>query len=56
MGEGDVLNEDDLTHVVVAERDTVVFEAGSHDRSVRTATSDLLNLTGAKTADICREE
>jgi prolyl-tRNA editing enzyme YbaK/EbsC (Cys-tRNA(Pro) deacylase) len=38
------------------ERDIVVFEAGSHDRSVRVATSDVLYLTGADTADICREE
>ncbi len=40
----------------LVERDMVVFEAGSHDRSVRVATSDLLHLTGAETADICQEE
>ncbi|HYX86036.1 MAG TPA: YbaK/EbsC family protein [Gaiellales bacterium] len=45
-----------VVDVRLLERDTVVFEAGSHDRSVRVATSDLLNLTGADTADICLEE
>jgi Ala-tRNA(Pro) deacylase len=32
----------------------VVFEAGRHDESVRLATSDLLELSDAKLADVCR--
>jgi Ala-tRNA(Pro) deacylase len=47
-------------HVLVDEglvgRDSVVVEAGSHNRSVRLKTSDLVRLTGAQVADICREE
>ncbi len=40
----------------LASRDSVVLEAGSHDRSVRLKASDLVGLTGAQVADICREE
>jgi prolyl-tRNA editing enzyme YbaK/EbsC (Cys-tRNA(Pro) deacylase) len=40
----------------VAVRDSVVLEAGSHERSVRLKTVDLVRLTGAKVADIAREE
>ena len=36
----------------VAERDTVVLEAGSHDESIRLATADLVRLAGARVADI----
>src|SRR6266567_2558223 len=47
-------------HVLVDEgllgRDSVVVEAGSHNRSVRLKTADLVRLTGAQVADICREE
>lgn len=37
----------------VAELDEVVFEAGSHDRSVRVSTADLISLTKARIADVC---
>jgi Ala-tRNA(Pro) deacylase len=37
----------------LAQRDSVVFEAGSHEESVRIATADLLRLTEAVVADIC---
>jgi Ala-tRNA(Pro) deacylase len=37
-------------------RDTVVVEAGSHDRSVRLKVGDLVRLTRAQLADIRREE
>ena len=40
----------------LASRDSVVLEAGSHDRSVRLKASDLVRLTGAQVADICRDE
>jgi Ala-tRNA(Pro) deacylase len=40
----------------LAGRDSVVVEAGSHDRSVRLKTADLVRLTKAQVADICREE
>jgi Ala-tRNA(Pro) deacylase len=40
----------------LAGRDSVVLEAGSHERSVRLKAADLVRLTGARVADICREE
>jgi prolyl-tRNA editing enzyme YbaK/EbsC (Cys-tRNA(Pro) deacylase) len=40
----------------LAERDSVVVEAGSHDRSVRLKADDLVRLTRAQVADIRREE
>jgi Ala-tRNA(Pro) deacylase len=40
----------------LAARDSVVLEAGSHDRSVRLKAADLVRLAGAQVADICREE
>jgi Ala-tRNA(Pro) deacylase len=47
-------------HVLVDERlagrDSVVVEAGSHDRSVRLKAADLVRLTRAQVADICRDE
>jgi Ala-tRNA(Pro) deacylase len=47
-------------HVLVDERlagrDSVVLEAGSHERSVRLKAADLVRLTRAQVADIRREE
>jgi Ala-tRNA(Pro) deacylase len=40
----------------LAGRDSVVLEAGSHDRSVRLKAADLVRLTRARVADICKEE
>jgi Cys-tRNA(Pro) deacylase len=40
----------------LAGRDWVVVEAGSHERSVRLKASDLVRLTRAQVADICKEE
>lgn len=40
----------------LAGRDSVVVEAGSHERSVRLKASDLMRLTRAQVADICKEE
>jgi Ala-tRNA(Pro) deacylase len=40
----------------IAGRDSVVVEAGSHEKSVRLKASDLVRLTRAQVADICREE
>ena len=37
----------------LAERDSVVLEAGSHEESVRVPTSDLLRVSEAEIADIC---
>jgi Ala-tRNA(Pro) deacylase len=47
-------------HVIVDERlagrDSVVLEAGTHERSVRLKAADLVRLTRAQVADIRREE
>jgi Ala-tRNA(Pro) deacylase len=40
----------------LAGRDSVVLEAGSHDKSVRLKAVDLVRLASAEVADICREE
>ncbi len=40
----------------IAESDSVVLEAGSHERSVRMKAVDLVRLTGAQVADISRDE
>src|SRR5436309_13099277 len=40
----------------LARRDSLVLEAGSHERSIRLKTTDLLRLSKAQEADICREE
>jgi prolyl-tRNA editing enzyme YbaK/EbsC (Cys-tRNA(Pro) deacylase) len=40
----------------LAGRDSVVLEAGSHDRSVRLKAADLVRLARAQVADICQEE
>lgn len=39
----------------VAERESVVLEAGSHDESLRMKTADLVGLTKADVADICKD-
>ena len=39
----------------LAEGEWLVFEAGSHEESVRVRTADLLGLTQAQLADICEE-
>ncbi len=36
----------------VAERDSVVIEAGSHEESLRVATADLVRIADAEIADI----
>jgi Ala-tRNA(Pro) deacylase len=38
----------------VAARQSVVLEAGSHEQSVRIATSDLVRAAGAEVTDICK--
>jgi Ala-tRNA(Pro) deacylase len=40
----------------LAGRDSVVLEAGAHNRSVRLKAADLVRLSQAQVADICREE
>jgi Ala-tRNA(Pro) deacylase len=40
----------------LAARDSVVLEAGSHERSVRLKAADLVRLTQAEVSDICRVE
>jgi Ala-tRNA(Pro) deacylase len=44
-----------LVDTRLAERDSIVIEAGSHDESVRITTADLIRLTEAQVADICRD-
>ena len=39
----------------LAERESLVLQAGSHDESVRIATADLLRLAEAQLADICED-
>lgn len=39
----------------LAGREWLVFEAGSHDDSVRVRTEDLIRLTSAQTADLCQD-
>jgi Ala-tRNA(Pro) deacylase len=39
----------------VAKRESIVFEAGSHGESLRMRTADLLELAGARIADVCRD-
>jgi len=39
----------------LAERDSVVLEAGSHEESVRVSTRDLLRVSEAEVADICAD-
>ena len=39
----------------IAERETVVLEAGSHEQSVRMQTADLLDLTRAEVVDISQD-
>lgn len=39
----------------VAERDSVVIEAGSHEQSIRLKASDLVRAANAQVADICEE-
>jgi Ala-tRNA(Pro) deacylase len=39
----------------VAERESVVIEAGTHDESLRIAAADLLGLTGAPVTDISED-
>jgi len=39
----------------LAELETLVLEAGSHDESIRVPTSDLIRLTQAQIADICAD-
>jgi Ala-tRNA(Pro) deacylase len=40
----------------LAARDSIVLEAGSHERSVRLKAADLVRLTQAEVSDICRVE
>jgi Ala-tRNA(Pro) deacylase len=39
----------------VAERESVVLEAGSHEESIRLQSADLVRLTDAEVADICAD-
>jgi Ala-tRNA(Pro) deacylase len=40
----------------VADRDTIVLEAGSHEQSVRLDPAELIRAARAEVADICKEE
>ena len=44
-----------LVDVRLAEHESVVLEAGSHEQSVRMRTTDLLELTGADVADLAQD-
>jgi Ala-tRNA(Pro) deacylase len=45
-----------LVDARIAEQPSVVLEAGTHEKSVRLTTADLLELTKAEVVDICKEE
>jgi len=45
-----------IIDVRLAERDSIVLEAGSHERSVRLKSVDLVRLTQGQVADICKIE
>jgi Ala-tRNA(Pro) deacylase len=45
-----VLMDERLRHV-----ESVVFEAGTHEHSVRIKTADLASVAGARIADICED-
>jgi prolyl-tRNA editing enzyme YbaK/EbsC (Cys-tRNA(Pro) deacylase) len=45
-----------IVDLSLAERDSVVLEAGSHERSVRMKAADLVRLTGAQVDDISRQD
>jgi Ala-tRNA(Pro) deacylase len=49
-------DDDVLVDEELAARDSVVLEAGTHERSVRLKAADLVRLTRAQVADIRREE
>lgn len=53
------LAEDSGDRVLVDERlvdaGWIVFEAGTHEESLRLQTTDLLRLTGGRTVDICED-
>jgi prolyl-tRNA editing enzyme YbaK/EbsC (Cys-tRNA(Pro) deacylase) len=49
-------DDDVLVDEELAARDSVVLEAGTHERSVRLKAADLVRLTKAQVADIRREE
>lgn len=40
---------------LLAEHESLVLEAGSHDESIRIAAADLIRVTGAQVADICSD-
>jgi Ala-tRNA(Pro) deacylase len=44
-----------LVDLKVAERESVVIEAGTHDESLRIAVADLLEVTGAPVSDISED-
>jgi Ala-tRNA(Pro) deacylase len=45
-----------LVDARIAEQQSIVLEAGSHEQSVRLRTDDLITLAGAEIVDICKEE
>jgi Ala-tRNA(Pro) deacylase len=45
-----------LVDARIAEQQSVVLEAGSHEQSVRLRADDLIRLAGAEIVDICKEE
>jgi Ala-tRNA(Pro) deacylase len=52
---GGARNDPVIVDRKLAERDWLVFEAGSHDDSVRVRTADFLRITKARTAELCQD-
>jgi prolyl-tRNA editing enzyme YbaK/EbsC (Cys-tRNA(Pro) deacylase) len=44
-----------IVDIRLAERDSVVLEAGSHEQSTRNWIPDLLRVSAAEIADICKD-
>jgi Ala-tRNA(Pro) deacylase len=52
---GGASNDQVIVDRKLVERDWLVFEAGSHDDSVRVRTADFLRITNARTAELCED-
>jgi Ala-tRNA(Pro) deacylase len=50
---GGVRSDPVVVDPLLTEHASIVFEAGSHDESIRIAAADLVRVTSARVADIC---
>ena len=52
---GGARNDPVIVDRKLVEREWLVFEAGSHDDSIRVRTDDFLRITDARTAELCED-